>query len=155
MENFSQTIIKELEARGATPKPRLYFLFTRGLLLVLSLISAIVGGVAFSVGWYVFFDNDGLHATLGNIFRIIPYVWILVLIAFVILAYFGFKHTRKGYKYDAKWVFGLILLTSIVLGMVFDIYDIGQKVHKFLLNNTNFYNAIIHSSEDENEDETD
>lgn len=149
MENFSQTIIKELEARGATPRPRLYFVFIRGLLLVLSVISATVGGIAFSVGWYVFFDNDGLHITLGNMFRIIPYVWILVLVAFVILAYFGFKHTRKGYKYDAKWVFGLILVASITLGMIFDSYDIGQKIHKYLLHNTNFYNAIIHSSEDE------
>ncbi len=151
MEDLSQNILKELESRGTTPKPRWHFLFMRGLFWLLATASVVVGGIAFSVGWYVFFDNDGLHVTISNVLQVIPYIWIIVLATFIVCAYFGFRQTRKGYRYSASLVVGLLLAASIALGLILDTWDVGQTAHKYLLTHTNFYDALIHSSEDESD----
>jgi hypothetical protein len=148
MQDFSQNIITELEARGATPKPRWHFLLMRALFWLLSALSVAVGGIAFSVAWYVFFDNDGLHVTLQNLLQVIPYVWLVVLGLFILGAYAGFRQTRKGYRYATALLLTLILAASIALGLVLDNYDIGQNVHKYLLAHTGFYDGLIYSSED-------
>ncbi|MDB5224815.1 MAG: hypothetical protein JWO43_437 [Candidatus Adlerbacteria bacterium] len=148
MKDLSQDILTELESRGASPKPRWYFVAMRALFWLLSAVCTVVGGIAFSVGWYVFFDNDGLHVTLGNILQVVPYAWLIVLALFVVCAYFGFRQTRKGYKYAAPLVIVLLLAASGALGLVLDNYDVGQNVHKYLLSHTDFYDGLIYSSED-------
>lgn len=148
MQELSQDILKELELRGASPKPRWHFLFMRALLWLLVAVSIVVGGIAISVGWYVFFDNDGLHVTLANLFQVIPYVWLFVFAVFVMLAYLGFRKTRKGYRYPAVWVVSATFAGSVLLGLVLDRFDLGQSIHKYLLAHTNFYDALIYSSED-------
>ena len=151
MDDLSQNILKEIEVRGATPKPRWHFLTMRAVFWALVVVSIVVGAVAVSVGWYVFFDNDGLHVTFANLFQVIPYIWILVLALFILCAYWGFRQTRKGYRYSAKLVVSLLLIASVGLGLLLDNWDVGQTVHKYLLSHTSFYNPLIYSSEDEND----
>lgn len=151
MDDLSRNILKEIETRGATPKPRWYFLTMRAIFWLLVTLSILVGAIAISVGWYVFFDNDGLHVSITNLFQVIPYIWIVVLVLFIFCAYWGFRQTRKGYRYSAKLVVGLLLIASGALGLLFDNWDVGQKVHKYLLSHTNFYNPLIYSSEDQDD----
>ena len=148
MHDLSENIIKELEDRGAHPKPRWYFVLMRSLFWLLAIISTTVGAVAFSVAWYVFFDNDGLHVTLQNMFRVIPYIWLVVLTLFVVAAYLGFRQTRKGYRYAGPLILALILAGSIGGGLLLDTIDGGQKVHTYLLRDTDFYDGLIYSSDD-------
>ena len=148
MQDLSQDIIKELESRGATPKPRWHFILMRSLFWLLSVLSVVVGSIALSMTCDVFFDNDGLHVTLGNLLQVIPYVWLIILGLFIVGAYFGFRQTRKGYRYAAPLVVSMILAASVALGLLLDTYDVGQTVHKYLLTHTNFYDALIYSSED-------
>ncbi len=42
-----------------------------------------------------------------------------------------------------------MLAASVSIGLVLDAYDVGQSVHKYLLAHTNFYDALIYSSEDQ------
>lgn len=148
MDDLSRNILTELDARHASPKPQWHFVLAHGAFWLLSAMSVAIGGIAMSVGWYVFFDNDGLHVTFASLFRVIPWIWIVVLIVFVVGAYFGFRQTRKGYKYSIGWVLAGILFLSAVMAVVFDHYDFGQTIHKYLLFHTNFYDALIISSED-------
>ncbi|MDB5225570.1 MAG: hypothetical protein JWL87_522 [Candidatus Adlerbacteria bacterium] len=105
--------------------------------------------MAFSVGWYVFFDNDGLHVSLSNILQVVPYIWLVVLGVFIVCAYLGFRQTKKGYRYSALLVVAWLMVASIAVAFVLDAYDIGQGVHKYLLSHTDFYDDLIFSSEDE------
>src|SRR5438105_2720546 len=149
MQDHSLDIIAEIKTRGAEPRPRWHFLAWRALFWFLSTASVAVGGIAFSVAWYVFFDNDGLHVSFSNILQVIPYVWLLVLGVFVVCAYFGFRHTKKGYRYPAALVLPLLIAASIGVALALDSYDVGQTVHKYLLSHTDFYDALIYSSDDE------
>lgn len=157
MENFSEHIVQEIAERGAIPKPRWHFLLRRSVFWTLAGLSIVIGGIAVSVASYVFFDNDGLAAfqnaapqeALRTLARSIPYIWLFVLALFTASAYFGFRQTRKGYRYDTAIVVGAAIILSLVFGLILDNLDFGQSVHKYLLSQTNVYDILIHSSEDE------
>ncbi len=154
MDNFSQVIIKEIEARGAVPKPGWHFLLTRSAFWFLAITSVLVGAIAFAVADFVFIDNDGISlATLQetpiqDIAQSIPFIWLLILALFTASAYFGFRHTRTGYRYATTFVVTVAIVASILLGVALNAVDFGQTVHQYLLQHTSFYDALIHSRDD-------
>lgn len=154
MDNFSENIVKEIEARGAVPKPRWHFLLKRSVFWIFAIVSVGIGAVAFAAGQYIFFDNDGASfaqfrdTPIQDIFMGIPYIWLAVLGLFIASAYFGFRHTRKGYRYATVGVVVAAILASIVIGFLLNEFDVGVNVHKYLLRNTTLYDPLIHSSED-------
>lgn len=154
MDNFSENIVRAIDERGATPKPRWHFLLKRSVFWACAVLSVAVGGAAFSVAEFVFFDNDSIslisldQSSIRDIAVSIPYIWLLVLGIFATSAYLGFRHTRKGYRQATTIVVGVVILLSIVLGLTLNAFDFGQSVHKYLLAHTDFYDLLIHSSED-------
>lgn len=154
MENFSHDIIKEIESRGVNPKPKWYFLSIRLGFWISAILSILIGGVAFAVGEYVFFDNDGMSiqsfkdTPLIEIAKSIPYIWIVILGVFMYFAYNGFRFTRRGYKYATTLVVMGAIFGSVIFGLILNQFDFGQNIHKYLLAHTSFYDGLIHSSED-------
>lgn len=157
MIDFSEKVISALDERSVEPKPRWHFLLKRSVFWSLAALSIFIGGIALSVAFYVFVDNDGLASVqnprfqdiLRDIAQSIPYVWLIVLGLFTASAYFGFRKTRKGYRYATVKVVSIAILLSMIFGLVLDSLDFGQAVHKYLLSNTAIYDALIRSSEDE------
>ncbi len=155
MENFPDNVIKEIEARGIIPKPRWHFLITRKVFWLLAVASILVGSVAFAVADFVFFDNDGISlitlrdAPIQDIVQSIPFIWLFVLGLFIASAYFGFRHTRKGYRYATILVVSCVIGVSIVIGLILNALDFGQSLHQYLLKHTGFYDSLIHSRDDE------
>jgi glucan phosphoethanolaminetransferase (alkaline phosphatase superfamily) len=153
-DQLPENIIKTIEERDLTPTPRWHFLLTRSVFWILAVLSVVVGGVAFGVADYVFFDNDGMslaslqQSSIQDIAQSIPYVWLAILAIFTLTAYYGFRKTRKGYRYATMWVVCGSIVASILLGITLNAFDFGQAVHKYLLSHTDFYDLLIHSSED-------
>jgi hypothetical protein len=120
----------------------------------LATLSVVVGGIAFSVADYVFFDNDVVRlasfqaSSIQDIARSIPYVWLVILGIFMLVAYYGFRKTRKGYRYATAAIVLASIGASILLGITLSAFDFGQTVHTYLLSHTDFYDSLIHSSED-------
>lgn len=149
-----QHIIKEIEKRGLVPRPRFHFLLKRSVFWSLAIISIIIGAVSFAVAIYVFFDNEGistatlLETPLETILQSIPFLWLFVLGLFTTSAYLGLRNTKTGYRYKTVRAVLSVILVSICLGFVLNIFDFGQTVHTYLLNHTVFYDSLIHSRND-------
>lgn len=154
MNHFSETIEKEIEARGTAPRPRWHFLLKRSVFWSLAIASVLSGATAFSVADYVFFDNEGLSPSvlldtpLEVIVQGVPFVWLLVFGLFCLVTYIGFRNTRTGYKYRTVVVVLSVLVATIGLGLILTFFDFGQGVHQYLLSHTSFYDALVHSSDD-------
>ncbi len=154
MNDFSDSVEKEIEARGMTPRPRWHFLLKRSVFWSLAVSSVLIGAVAFSVADYVFFDNEGLSSSalldtpLEVIVQGVPFVWLFIFVLFCFVTYVGLRNTRSGYKYRTIGVVFGVLAATIGLGLILNLFDFGQAVHYYLLNNTSFYDALIHSSDD-------
>jgi hypothetical protein len=156
MNTLSEHIEKELEARGSTPRPRWHFLLKRSVVWSLAIASILVGAVAFAVADYVFIDNEGispaslLESPLEGIIQSIPFVWLFVFGLFCFVTYIGLRHTRTGYRHRTIGIVTCVLVATIGLGLILNVFDFGQGVHYYLLNHTSFYDALIHSSDDLN-----
>jgi glucan phosphoethanolaminetransferase (alkaline phosphatase superfamily) len=154
MNDLSKQVVEEIEARGMTPRPRWHFLIRRSVFWTLAVVSVLVGAVAFSVADYVFFDNEGvsvavlLESPLEGIIQTIPFVWLFAFGLFAASAYLSLRHTRSGYRYRTAGVVLTVLVVTVALSIVLNLFDFGQGVHYFLLNHTSFYDALIHSNDD-------
>jgi amino acid transporter len=154
MYNFSEQVVREIEARNVTPVPRWHFLLRRSVFWTLAILSTIIGGIAYSVADYVFFDNEGvsvktlLESPLEGIIQTIPFVWLSIFGLFAVSAYLSLRKTRSGYRYRTFVAILVVIITAVILGIILNSFDFGQAVHYFLLNHTSFYDAIIHSNDD-------
>jgi uncharacterized membrane protein YidH (DUF202 family) len=135
---FPQEIVREITSRGAVPTPRWRFFVSRGMLWLLAVISVLVGGVAFAVAEFVFLDNDGISklqsSSILDIAQSIPFLWLAILAFFSAGAYYSFRHTRRGYKYATLHVVTVVIVLSLALGLVLNIFDFGQYIHQLLTN---------------------
>lgn len=134
MTNLSHKILDAIKEKKIIPKAKWTFLLKDYAILVASLLSLIIGSLAFAIIIYMVKNNDWdvyeyiNDSLLGFIFVTLPYLWLVFLALFILLAYYNFKHTKKGYKFR----FHFIIIGSIVISMLFGsvLYaaGVGQKI---------------------------
>jgi len=152
-------ILDEIEKRHVVQIPRWRVFLKRFSFWLLAAISVITGSIAMATAIYVFVDNDFIadHATIHQLFlqrpwladlvESIPYIWLVVLLLFTLVAFFGFRHTKKGYRYSAPKVIGASLLSSLLLSLALNTFDVGGYIHRYLVENVHVYNKLIVSNE--------
>lgn len=148
MKNFDN-ILSEIEKRKLSPVPRYLFLIKRYTFLFLTIFSVFIVGTAISVTAFLFFDGYSLaefftsSSMIDDLVENISFLWVGVILLFLFIVYFNFKHTTRGYKYN----FTKILLASILVGIIFGIIlhflSFGEYVHNFLLDNTDVYDNLF------------
>ncbi|NTU94171.1 MAG: hypothetical protein HGB29_04050 [Chlorobiaceae bacterium] len=160
MSPFSpDLILDELERRNVVPIPRWHFLLRRSVFWILAVISVVTGSLAMATAIYVFLDQDFVvdHENIArflaqqplvdNIIVSIPYLWLTALILFILVAYYGFRHTRKGYRYPMVSVIGGSLLLSLLLSGVMNVFDVGKILHRYLVENVGGYDSLVYANE--------
>ena len=155
----SKFILDEIEKRHAELIPRWRFLVKRLGFWLLAAISVVTGGMAMATAIYVFIDNDFIadhdyidrfftqRPLVEDIISSIPYVWLAALALFTLVAFFGFRHTKKGYRYSAAKVIAASLSASLLLSLCLNTVDIGGYIHRYLIENVYVYNNLINANE--------
>jgi heme/copper-type cytochrome/quinol oxidase subunit 2 len=155
----SEQIIHEIEKRKVVPIPRWHFILRRSVFWVLALISVITGAISMATAIYVFIDNDYISDQVNIekffeqrplvevIIQSIPYVWLVALGLFILAAYYGVRHTRKGYRYPMTRVIGGSLLLSLLLCGILNAFDIGKYIHRYLIENVRGYDRLVNTNE--------
>ena len=155
----SGQILEEIEKRKAVPIPRWHFFVKQFGFWLLAVISVITGSISMATAIYVFIDNDFIEDQdyirlfftarpfLADLITAIPYLWLLALLLFILVAYFGFRHTRKGYRYATTKVIAASLLVSLLLSVCLNMVDVGGYIHRYLIENVHAYNKLIYSNE--------
>lgn len=153
-ESFSQNIVEEIEKRDLKPRPRFYFLLKRSVFWSLASLSAVIGGIAVSIIIFVFFDHDPeaaryLHQSLTeDIMLSVPYLWLLILAAFVGVAKYSVRHTKTGYRYATLKIVGAVLIASLALGLLLDAFDSGAAIDDYLSDTLPYYSSLVYTSKD-------
>ncbi|MEI7695963.1 MAG: hypothetical protein WCI64_10010 [Chlorobium sp.] len=158
-EGRSLPVLEEIEKRHAVPIPRWRVFLKRFSFWLLAAISVVTGSIAMATALYVFFDNDfavdhhNIHQLfvenplLADIITSIPYVWLVALALFTLVAFFGFRHTKKGYRYSAPKVIASSLLASLLLSLCLNTLDVGGYIHRYLVENVHVYNNLVFANE--------
>jgi hypothetical protein len=155
----SDSILHEIEKRKVVPIPRWHFLIKRFSFWILAIISVLTGSISMATAIYVFLDNDFIadqdyinryfdqQPLIEDIVKSIPYLWLTALVLFILVAYYGFRHTKKGYRYPTTRVIAGSLLLSLLLSVGLNAFDVGQVIHRYLVENVQVYNKLIYANE--------
>ena len=134
MSHVSKSIISKIKKEKIKPTPKWVFLLKRSVVWGLFGLSVLFGSIAISIiffqyrdaGWDVYSQmDDGL---MEFILLALPYFWIILMVGFVALACYNFRHTKTGYKYNVFAIIGLSLLTSLILGSVLYASGFSEKI---------------------------
>ena len=137
MKDFSKNILQTIERKNIQPLPRWIFFAQQAGLVGAFLLSVLVGGISVSV--ILFSLSDAVETGMGRMMRMhpgpflftyLPYVWVLVMIAFGALAYVEARHTKAGYRYRMATIVGASFLASIVLGGLLHAAGAGRLVDR-------------------------
>lgn len=155
----SDLILDEIEKRRVVPIPRWRFILKRSVFWILAAISVITGSISMVTAIYVFLDNDFIvdRANIETLFaqkpfieevvESIPYVWLIAMLLFIIAAYYGFRHTKKGYRYPTLRVIAGSVLVSLSICGVLNIFDVGKYIHRYLIENIRGYDRLVFTNE--------
>ncbi|NTW52051.1 MAG: hypothetical protein HGB22_05640 [Chlorobiaceae bacterium] len=155
----SDLILDEIEKRHVVPIPRWRFILKRSVFWILAAISVLTGSISMVTAIYVFLDNDFIvdRANIEMLFdqrpfmeevvKSIPYVWLIAMSLFIIAAYYGFRHTKKGYRYTTLRVFASSMFVSLLICGVLNIFDVGKYIHRYLIENIKGYDHLVYSNE--------
>jgi len=145
MNQISEKILSEIESKGLEPKPKWQFLLKDCALWIAFVFCGILGGFAFGVILYALGQNGWELAVKmrWNMFYAVwgalPYFWIISLAAFVWIAYYNFKHTKRGYKYHPVWIVILSVVFSALLGHAIYAQGFGEKLDRIMERRMPFY----------------
>ncbi|MFA6551403.1 MAG: hypothetical protein WCV41_02650 [Patescibacteria group bacterium] len=122
MENLKDKILAKIAAGEIIKKPRWQFLtkefliwFGVGVFFVIAIASS--AAAIFNVQDIDWELRPRLHWGAARfIFISLPYFWLLGLVAVSLIAYYLFKHTKRGYRYALPITFAAIILLSFLAG---------------------------------------
>jgi hypothetical protein len=149
MGEIGEKAIEKIKEEKIAPRPRWQFFLKDYLIWLAFFVAVIIGGLAFCVIFFVFLSNDwDLYKylrvnPLEHFIFSLPYLWVIVLLVFLALAYYNYKHTKSGYRYEAYAVLGLSILASVFLGFLFHFaFGLGEKIDNALSSNLPVYSRI-------------
>jgi hypothetical protein len=145
----SQKILEKIKEEKIKPTPKWHFLLKNYFIWAAFAISVLIGSLSFSVILYILTDSNwDIYKYLDKNFAeylllSLPYFWILFIIGFILLSYYNYKHTKKGYKYASYLVIILSVVISFVFGGTLFAFGLGEKIDQALSNNIPYYQQKI------------
>ena len=132
--NLSLKVLDRIEESQVTPTPKWHFLLQNNVFWGAWVVSVLIGAASIAATLFTF-SNAGwaLYTATHNsllelIVEVLPYLWVLVLVAVVAIAYYNVRHTQRGYRYPLWAIIGASITASLVGGIVLHGFGLGQDI---------------------------
>ncbi len=120
-KNLSQKVLETIKNKHIKPKPRWEFLLKNSAIWTVFVLSILVGSLASSVIIFLLRHDPSATALaahpLKDLMLKIPYFWIVILVIFLLIAFYNAKHTKRGYRYNSYLIIIISILVSFILGV--------------------------------------
>ncbi|MFH1523185.1 MAG: hypothetical protein ABIE43_05215 [Patescibacteria group bacterium] len=149
-KDIGHKVLDIIKDKKIEPKPRWEFLLLDYVIWGFGFVAIFVGGLAVAVIIFMVSHNDldllvfTGRSRISGVFFSLPYYWLLFLSLFVIVAYYNFKHTKKGYRHGLVMVILVSVGASIILGILFHGIGMGQAIDNSFAKKLPFYKMNIH-----------
>lgn len=149
-----EKIIEEIKKQGIERRPMWRFLLKHSVFWSLAIFSIILGGIAVAVIIFIFIDHDAsvrvyLHESIfEDLLQTIPYLWVTTLLTLIGISKYGVRHTKFGYRYTTARIIGVVVASSLILGITLSTLEIGERVQDFLVERLPYYNELTSTSKD-------
>lgn len=147
MDN-SKKIIDKIKSEKIQPIPRWHFVLKNLATWTAFTGAVLFGALAFSVVLFSIQQTDFnltthiSHSKLEFFLGLLPFFWIISLIAFLVLAIFSIQHSKKGYKFAVTRLVGISTALSILIGTLLFIGGGAAKLENAFAINVSFYESI-------------
>lgn len=148
MDKLCDKVLCKIKEEKIEPKSRWRFLLKDYFIWLAFGASVIVGALAFCVALSSIVDNDwDIYRYLSvspmkHFLLSLPYLWIVLLVLFLGLAFYNYRHTKGAYRHGTFVVLGLSVVGGLVLGSVFHSFGMGRKIDRMLAKNIPLYQNI-------------
>ncbi|HLD28002.1 MAG TPA: hypothetical protein VJB67_00095 [Patescibacteria group bacterium] len=129
IKDISQVVLETIKNQDIKPKPKWQFLLKDYIFWLIAGFSILIGSLSVAVMIFMAVNSDWdirfkiSHSFFGFVLMTLPYFWLLILIIFIFLVYYNFRHTQGGYKYQLISIAIGSIIISVVFGFLF--YSIG------------------------------
>ncbi len=136
-DELSNKIIEQIDAEKISPRPYWYFVSLRVIFWIFAFLSVIVGSLAVGAMLFLFVDYHAhglsiIPHDLTEFLLLIPYIWLIVFVLFIIIGRESIKHTKRGYKYRLYAIVSVSVFLSFIFGSIFNFIGGGKTVHESL-----------------------
>ena len=149
MTKLTDKITKKIKEEKIQPISKWKFLMKDYLIWTAFGISVIIGGLAFAVIIFLLTNNDwSIYRNLDKsfieyTFLSLPYFWIMFLGIFSAVAYYNYKHTKSGYKYNPLLAILASIILSFILGSTLFYAGLGSKIEDAFVDKFPYYKNIM------------
>lgn len=148
LEKIENKVVEKIKELDLKPQHKSFFVMRRFLLWFLVAIFLILGGISVSlIATILRFGDWDIYSRITDGFVIFviltfPYVWLIFFIIFMLLAFWEFRKTRRGYKHGFVAIFSFSCVLVALLGALFYASGIGREVENFLADNFSSYGKV-------------
>lgn len=148
MNTLSDLTLEKIKNRHVKPIPRWEFLLKDSVVWISFAVAVLVGSIAYCTALFMLTTQDwDLYRYMGsNAFSDalsgLPYLWLIILLLFILLAIYNFRHTQSGYRYR---VWGVVLASigaSIIIGSILQVTGFGNYLDRVLAVNLPVYRQL-------------
>ncbi|MFA6160006.1 MAG: hypothetical protein WC678_02870 [Parcubacteria group bacterium] len=151
-KSISQKVLEKIKQEKISPKSRWNFWLCRAVVTALLIFFVFAGAFSLGIIFSIFSQFEvgkivGRPHGMGILFLSLPFIWIILLIFFAILAIVEFAKTRRGYKYKTTYVGGIFILVIIIFGAILYKLNFSDNMEGYMNKNFSAYSQIVRTPE--------
>lgn len=119
-KDLGHKVLDTIKDKQIKPKSHWEFLLKDSAVWILFGLSIFVGSLASSVIIFLLRHDPSVTSLsvhpLKDLMLKIPYFWIVLLVIFLLVAFYNAKHTKHGYRYNSYLIIIISILLSLITG---------------------------------------
>lgn len=153
MRNLIADTIYKIKDERIRPEPRWKYLAKKYSAWLSFFAAALFAAALFSVIYFLLTQLDwDLSATMRSFpifyyLSLVPYLWIIPLIAIVFLAFFALRKTERGYRYNFLKVVAAVFGIILAFGTMTTLAGFGGKINGAMVHGFPGYGRLVATKE--------
>lgn len=145
MGKTSKKVLEKIKEEEIQIIPKWKFMLKESFVKILFIVNIFWGSVGFGIILYLLLNNDVFedksltNSLVEKIVFGIPFAWILLTLFFVFVAYYNFKNTQEGYRYNVIKILLLGLFISCFLGTILYFTKLSERLNTLFVKNVPYY----------------
>lgn len=141
MSDVVKKTLEKIKKDHLEPESRWNFLMQNFSRWLFAWIFIALGAIAISVVYYLVGQLDwDLPQVIGrNYFlyalAILPYFWLVILILFLVVSFWGIRKTERGYRFSRLKVVSITALSFVLLGLFFYFLGLSKQANNLVIKN--------------------
>ena len=145
--SLRDSVLERIERDALKPRPVWHFLLHEWSIRISAVLALALGSLATALTIYLvdvhrYTEQNTTSSLWSAVFEALPWVWLVILCVALFYSVHAFRETRRGYRYNSKWLVLGALTMSVFFGSALYAMGLGAKVDSYLLAEAPFYQPL-------------